>query len=33
MYFKIQGDQTRMTRNALKSQMFDLFTKLLSGHK
>ena len=27
MYFKIQSDQPRMTRNALKSQIFDLFTK------
>ena len=27
MYFKIQIDQPRITRNALKSQIFDLFTK------
>ena len=24
MYFKIQSDQPRITRNALKSQIFDL---------
>ena len=33
MYLKIQGDPTRITRNALKSQIFDLFTKSSSGHK
>ena len=34
MYFKIQpSDQPRITRNALKSQVFDLFAKSLSGHK
>ena len=33
MYFKIQSDQPKITRNALKSQIFDLFTKLSSGHK
>ena len=33
MYFKIQSDQLRITRHALKSQIFDLYTKLLSGHK
>ena len=27
MYFKIQSDQTRITRNSLKSRIFDLFTK------
>ena len=27
IYFKIQSDQPRITRNALKSQIFDLFTK------
>ena len=32
MYFKIQSDQPRITQNALKSQIFDLFTKSLSGH-
>ena len=32
MYFKIQSDQLRNT-NALKSQIFNLFTKSLSGHK
>ena len=26
MYFKIQSDQSRITRNVLKSQIFDLFT-------
>ena len=33
MYFKIQSDQPRVTRNALKSHIFDLFTKSSSGHK
>ena len=33
MYFKIQSDQLRITRNALKSQIFDLFTKSSSGYK
>ena len=34
MYFKIQpSDQPRIKRNALKSQVFDLFAKSLSGHK
>ena len=33
MHFKIQSDQLRITRNALKSQIFDLFTKSSSGHK
>ena len=33
MYFKIQSDQPRTTGNVLKSQMFDLFTKSLSGHQ
>ena len=33
MYFKIQSDQPRITRSALKSQIFDLFTKSSSGHK
>ena len=28
MYFEIQNDQPRITRNALKSQIFDLFTNL-----
>ena len=32
MHFKIQNDQPRITRNALKSQIFHLFTKLSSGH-
>ena len=27
MYFKIQSDQPRITRNDSKSQIFDLFTK------
>ena len=31
MYFKIQSDQPRITQNALKSQIFDLFTKSFSG--
>ena len=33
MYFKIQHDQPRITQNALKSQIFNLFIKSLSGHK
>ena len=33
MYFKIQNDQPKITRQALKSQIFDLFTKSSSGHK
>ena len=33
MYFKIQSEQPRITRNALKSQIFDLFTKSSSGYK
>ena len=33
MYFKIQSDQPRITRNALKSQIFHLLTKSLSAHK
>ena len=33
MYFEIQSDQLRITQNALKSQIFDLFTKSSSGHK
>ena len=33
MYFKNQSDQPRITRNVLKSQIFDLFTKSSSGHK
>ena len=28
VYFKLQSDQPRITRNALKSQIFDLFTEL-----
>ena len=32
IYFKIQSDQPRITRNALKSQIFYLFTKSLPGH-
>ena len=32
MYFKVQSDQPRITRNAIKSQIFDLFTKSSSGH-
>ena len=32
VYFKIQSDQPRITRNALKCQISDLFTKSLSGH-
>ena len=33
MHFKIQSDRPRMTRNVLKSQIFDLFSKSSSGHK
>ena len=33
IYFKIQSDQPRITRHALKSQILDLFTKSSSGHK
>ena len=33
MYTEIQSDQTRITRNALKSQIFDSFTKSSSGHQ
>ena len=33
MYFKIQSDQLRITRNALKSQILDLFTKSQLEHK
>ena len=32
-YVKIKSDQPRTTRNALKRQIFDLFTKSSSGHK
>ena len=32
MYFKIQSDQPRITRNPLKSQIFHLFTKSSSEH-
>ena len=32
MHFKIQSDQLRITPNALKSQIFDLFTKSSSGY-
>ena len=32
MYFEVQSDQPRITRNAIKSQIFDLFTKSSSGH-
>ena len=28
----VQDDQPRITRNALKGQILDLFTKLSSGH-
>ena len=28
MYFKIQSDQPRITRNVVKSQLFDLFIYL-----
>ena len=33
MYFKIQNDQPRITQNALKSQIFNLFSRSSSGHK
>ena len=33
MYTEIQSDQTRITQNALKSQIFDSFTKSSSGHQ
>ena len=33
MDFKIRSDQPRITRNPLKSQIFNSFTKSLSGHK
>ena len=33
MYFQIQSDQPRITRSALKSQIFDLFTKYLQDIK
>ena len=33
MCFKIQSDQPRIKRNALKSQIFDLFAKSSSGYK
>ena len=33
MFFKFQSDQPRITQNALRSQIFDLFTKSSSGHK
>ena len=33
MYLKIQSNQPRITRNALNSQIFYLFTKSLSGHE
>ena len=29
IYFKIQSDQPRITQNALKRQIFDLFSKSL----
>ena len=32
MYFRIQSDGPRITQNALKSQIFDLFTKSSSGN-
>ena len=32
MYFKIQSDQPKITQNALKSRIFDSFTKPSSGH-
>ena len=31
MCFKIQSDQPRIKQNALKSRIFDLFTKSSSG--
>ena len=33
MYIKIQSEQPIITRNILKSQIFDLFTKSSSEHK
>ena len=33
MYFKIQSDQTRITRNALKSWLFNLLIKSSLEHK
>ena len=33
MYFKIQSDQSSIIQNALKSQIFYLFTKSSWGHK
>ena len=33
MYIKIQSEQPIITRNVLKSQIFDLFTKSSSEHK
>ena len=33
MYFKIESDKPRIIRNALKSEIFDLFTKSSSGYK
>ena len=33
MHIKIQSEQPRITRNALKSQIFDLFTKSSSEDK
>ena len=33
MYFEIQSYQPRIAQNALKSQIFELFTKPSSGHK
>ena len=32
MYFKNSKSQSRITRNALKSQTFGLFDKSFSGH-
>ena len=32
MYFKIQSDQPKITQNALKSRIFDSFTKPSSGY-
>ena len=33
MYFKIESDQPKITRNVLKSQIFDLFAKSSLGQK
>ena len=33
MYLEIQSYQPRVIRNALKSQIFELFTKSSPGHK